>query len=307
MRSIWKGALSFGLVTIPVKVYSATQQNDIAFHQVHAEDGGRIRYKRVCEIDGEEVPYQDIAKGYELPTGETVVLTDEDFADLPLSSSKAIDVLEFVPAEQVDPIYFQRSYYLEPEAVGVKPYVLLRNALDNSERVAVVKVALRQREALATVRVREGVLVLETMLWPDEIRDADFGFLDEKVDIRDQELKMAASLIDTMTGDFDPDQFSDAYREALEALVEAKIEGREVVTPAVPETGGEVVDLMAALSASIANAKKDRDEPAAAAKGKSAKPKAAAAKPAKKSATKKSAGKAAAKKSTPTKRTKKSA
>ena len=234
MRSIWKGALSFGLVTIPVKLYGATQTNDVAFHQVHDADGGRIRYRRVCEQDGEEVPYEHIAKGYELPSGETVILTDDDFASLPIRTNRSVDVLEFVPAEQIDPIYFNRSYYLEPDSHGTKPYILLRDALEESGRVAVVKVALRNRESLATVRVREGVLVLETMLWPDEIRDASFGFLDEDVDVRPQELKMALSLIDSMTDDFDPAQFTDEYREGLEAVIEAKIEGREVVEPAEP-------------------------------------------------------------------------
>jgi DNA end-binding protein Ku len=312
MRSVWKGALSFGLVTIPVKVYTATQQNDIAFHQVHADDGGRIRYKRVCEADGEEIPYQDIAKGYELPTGETVVLTDDDLSDLPLSSSKVIDVLEFVPSEQVDPIYFAKSYYLEPESVGVKPYVLLREALGKSDRVAVVKVSLRQRESLATVRVRDGVLVLETMLWPDEIREAEFKFLDEDVEIRKQELAMAESLIETMTTDFDPSQFTDAYREALEAVVQAKIEGREVVAPQVPEKTGEVVDLMAALKASVSSAKERRSGGGAAAEadGGAAAPakrtaKKAAKAPAKKSAAK--ASKAQAKATKTAKRAKKSA
>jgi DNA end-binding protein Ku len=265
MRSIWKGALSFGLVSIPVKLYSATQSNDVAFHQVHATDGGRIRYKRVCENDGEEVRYEDIAKGYELPSGETVILTDEDFAALPLPTTRAVEVLEFVPAEQVDPIYFNRSYYLEPDSHGLKPYVLLREALENSDRVAVVKVALRNRESLATLRVREGVLVLETMLWPDEIRPAEFSFLDEDVDIRPQELKMAESLIETMSDDFDPSQFTDEYREALEQVITAKIEGREVVAPKEPKTKGEVVDLMAALQASVESARKG--QPVSAASG----------------------------------------
>src|SRR3954468_7118653 len=154
MRSIWKGAISFGLVSIPVKLYSATEERDVSFYQVHREDGGRIRYKRVCQIDGDEVPYSDIAKGYELANGEVVVLTDEDFPPLPLTTSRAIDVLEFVPLEQVDPLYFSKSYYLEPDAAGAKPYVLLREALDRSGRVALVKVALRSRESLATLRVR---------------------------------------------------------------------------------------------------------------------------------------------------------
>src|SRR5438445_1588765 len=191
MRSIWKGAISFGLVSIPVKLYSATEEKDVAFHQVHRDDGGRIRYKRVCQIDGEEVQYADIAKGFELPSGEVVVLTDDDFADLPLSTSRAIDVLEFVPLEQVDPIYFAKSYYLEPDAAGAKPYVLLREALEDSGRVALVKVALRQRESLATSRLRDGVFVLEMMLWPDEIREPSFGLLDDVIDVRPQELQIA--------------------------------------------------------------------------------------------------------------------
>ncbi|MCO5971969.1 non-homologous end joining protein Ku [Actinoallomurus soli] len=260
MRSIWKGAISFGLVTIPVKLYSATEQRDVAFHQVHREDGGRIKYKRVCTVDGEEVPYSDIAKGYELPTGEMVVLTDEDFAELPLSTSRRIDVLQFTPEEQVDPIYFAKTYYLEPDAQGVKPYVLLRDALEDSDKVAVVKVALRQRESLGTLRVRDGVFVLETMLWPDEVREADFPFMDEDVDVRPQELQMASSLIDTMTGDFDPGEYKDRYREALEAVIQAKVEGREVVAPEPAEEAPAAADLLSALRASVEAAKKGRTD-----------------------------------------------
>ncbi|MEV0149581.1 MULTISPECIES: Ku protein [unclassified Nonomuraea] len=259
MRSIWKGAISFGLVTIPVKLFSATEQKDVSFHQVHREDGGRIRYKRVCTVDGEEVPYSDIAKGYELATGEIVVLTDEDFEDLPLSTSRRIDVLQFAPAEQIDPIYFAKSYYLEPDGQGAKPYVLLRNALESSGQVAVVKVALRQRESLATLRVRDGVFVLETMLWPDEIRKPDFEFLEEDIEVRPQELKMAESLITTMESDFDPTEYHDAYREALQQVIEAKVEGKEVVAPqGGEEEGGPAVDLMAALRASVEAAKRER-------------------------------------------------
>ncbi|MFN2539342.1 MAG: Ku protein [Mycobacteriales bacterium] len=257
MRSIWKGAISFGLVTIPVKLYSATEQKDVTFHQVRRSDGSRIKYKRVAAADGEEVAYGDIAKGYELPSGETVVLTDDDFKDLPLATNKAIDVLTFVPLEEVDPIYFEKSYYLEPEKTGAKPYVLLREALEQSGKVAIVKVALRSRESLATLRVREGVFVLETMLWPDEVRAPDFAFLDEDIEVRQQELAMAGSLIETLAGEFDPSQYSDSYREALQAVIDAKVEGREVVQPeeAQPSTG-TVVDLMAALRASVEAAKK---------------------------------------------------
>ena len=270
MRSIWKGAISFGLVTIPVKLYSATEQKDVTFHQVHREDGGRIRYKRVCTVDGEEVPYADIAKGYELATGEMVVLTDEDFEDLPLSTSRRIDVLQFAPAEQIDPIYFAKSYFLEPDAQGAKPYVLLRNALESSGQVAVVKVALRQRESLATLRVRDGVFVLETMLWPDEIRAPDFAFLEEDIEVRAQELKMAESLITTMEADFDPGEYHDTYREALQQVIEAKVAGKEVIPAQEEEEARPAVDLMAALRASVEAAKREREG------GQAAKPKKAA-------------------------------
>ncbi len=261
MRTIWKGAISFGLVTIPVKLFSATEEKDVAFHQVRRSDGSRVRYRRVAEADGSEVPYSEIAKGFELPTGETVVLTDEDFADLPLATQKTVEVLQFVPAEEVDPIYFAKSYYLEPEKIGVKPYVLLRDALEASERIAIVKVALRQRETLATLRVREGVIVLETMLWPDEIRIPEFGFLDEEVEVKPAEMKMAESLVTALSGEFDPDAYNDSYREAVQALIDAKVEGREVVAASTEaEDDGSVVDLMAALRASVAAAKKSRGE-----------------------------------------------
>jgi len=262
MRAIWKGAISFGLVSIPVKLYTAIEERDISFHQVHREDGGRIRYRRVCSIDGDEVPYSDIAKGYELPGGEMVVLTDEDLADLPLSTSRTVDVLSFVPLDQVDPIYFARTYYLEPEKTAAKPYVLLRDALERSGMVALVKVAIRTKESLATLRVRDGVLVLETMVWPDEVRAPEFDFLDDGVTVRPQELSMAESLIESMAGDFDPTQYHDEYREALQQVVEAKIEGREVVEPPteVAAETSPAVDLMAALRASVAAAKRSRGE-----------------------------------------------
>jgi len=203
-----------------------------------------------------------VAKGYELATGDVVVLTDDDLKELPLATAKRIDVLHFSPAGQLDPILANKAYYLEPEAAGVRAYVLFRDALERSGRVALAKVAIRQREALAALRVRDGVLVLETLLWPDEVRAPDFKFLDEDVDIRSQELKMAASLIDTMTEDFDPSLYKDAYREALEALVQAKIEGNEVVRPAgaaIPAgTPGGPADLTETLRASVEAAKTNR-------------------------------------------------
>jgi DNA end-binding protein Ku len=261
MRSIWAGAISFGLVVIPVKLYAATEQRDIAFRQVHREDGGRIQYRRVCSIDGQEVPYSDVAKGYELATGDVVVLTDEDLQDLPLVTAHQIEVLHFSPAGQLDPILANKAYYLEPEPAGVRAYALFRDALERSGRVAVAKIAIRQREALAALRVRNDVLVLETLLWPDEVRTPDFKFLEENVDVRSQELKMAASLIDTMTEDFDPSAYKDAYREALEALVQAKIEGNEVVRPAgtgIAASPGGPADLSETLRASVEAAKANR-------------------------------------------------
>lgn len=257
---MWKGAVSFGLVSIAVKLYSATQEKDIRFHQVHKADGGRIKYQRVCSTCGEEVSYDDIAKGYDVGGGEIVVLTDEDFADLPLTSSKAIEVLECVAEEQIDPILYHKAYYLEPDGViGLKPYLLLREALARSERVAVVKVALRQRETLAIVRVRDNVLVLNTMLWPDEIRKPDFEFLDDEVKLRPQEVKMATSLVDSLATDFDPDEFTDSYREALQKVIDAKIGKEEIVEkPEVEEPLAETIDLMEALRKSVAKARAAR-------------------------------------------------
>jgi DNA end-binding protein Ku len=257
MRSIWRGSIAFGLVSIPVRLYSATERKDIRFHQVHRQDGGRVRFERVCAKCGRQVPYSEIAKGCELPSGEIVMLTDEDFAKLPLPTRRRIEVLLFAPTEQVDPIYFEKPYYLEPEAQGTKPYVLLRDAMDDSGKVGVAKVAIRQRESLATVRVRGGVFVVETMLWPDEVREPDFGFLREDVDVRPQEMQMAFSLIETMAGAFDPTQYEDRYREALEELIQAKLEGRRLLPPQ-PQAPPPPPDLLGALRASVEAARKRR-------------------------------------------------
>ena len=274
MRAIWKGAVSFGLVSIAVKLYSATEEKDIRFHQVHRTDGGRIKYQRTCSIDGEVVGYDDIAKGYDIGGGEMVILTDEDFADLPLTTSRAIDVLEFVPADEIDPILFAKAYYLEPEGQAAKPYVLLRDALQDADRVAIVKIALRQREQLATLRVHDGVLVLNTMLWPDEVRTPEFAFLDDEIETRPAELAMASSLIDSMAGSFKADEFTDNYRAALQEVIDAKVEGREVVQPEeAEEAPAAAIDLMAALKASVERAKKARgEEPAKPAPKKKATP-----------------------------------
>ena len=305
MQAIWKGTISFGLVTIPVKVYSATEERDISFRQVHEADGGRIRYKRVCELDGEEIPYSDIGKGYEMPDGRMVVLSNEDFADLPLPTAKAIDVLEFVPADQVDPMYFAKAYYLAADAAGAKPYVLFRDALTKTGQAALVKVAIRTRETLAMLRERDGALVLQTMLWPDEVRDADFAAPSDDVGVRKQEVDMAESYIATLKADFDPDRYHSDYREALEQLVEAKVAGLPMPEPAEEEgETAQVLDLVAALRASVDAAKKRRAgtttdsdstvKRAVSSKAKDTKKK-ASAKPAKRSVAKKSTKKPAKK------------
>ena len=263
MRAIWKGAVAFGLVNVPVKVYAATGENQVTLHQVHREDGGRIRYRKVCSIDGEEVPNDDIVKGYQTDDGRMVVLTDEDLDELPLATEREIAVEEFVPAEQVDPIMLGRTYYLEPEKTAAKPYALLREALLQTDRMAVVKVALRQRESMAVLRVRGKVICLQTLLWPDEVRDADFPILDADVTVRPQEAKMAASLVESLASDFDPSDFSDAYKEALESLIEAKVtSGKTVAVPSAAgeekAEGGEVVDLLSALQRSVERAREAR-------------------------------------------------
>ncbi|WP_158841727.1 non-homologous end joining protein Ku [Saccharothrix deserti] len=271
MRSVWRGAISFGLVTIGVRLYTATEEHDFRFNQVHREDGGRIRYKRVCQVCGEEVAYADIAKGYELDDGRVVVLDTEDFDKLPINTDHAIDVLEFVPVEEVDPIYFQKTYYLEPDKAATRPYVLLRTALERSGQLAVVKITIRQRETLAMLRAREDLLVMHTMLWPDEVRKADFEFLESDVDVRPQELKMASSLVESMAGSFDPGDFTDDYTEAMQKVIEAKAEGAEL--PERPEEeAGEVIDLMTALERSVEQAKSARGGRPAARKAPSRKP-----------------------------------
>jgi DNA end-binding protein Ku len=303
MRAIWKGAVSFGLVNVPVRLFAATQEHDIRFHQVHREDGGRIRMKRTCSIDGEEVPYDAIAKGYESPDGRLVVLDDEDFASLPLRTGREIEVVEFVPVEQVDPIMYGRTYYLEPEARAAKPYVLLREALEATQRLAVVKVAMRQRESLAVLRVRDRVIVLQTLLWPDEVRTPDFDILDTDVDLRPQELTMAQSLIESLASDFEPDAFEDEYSTALAEMVDAKLEGAPPIPVAEVEAGAstEVVDLLTALQRSVEKARASRGEDAEA-------PAVAAAKTAaKKAPATKTPAKTAAEKATPSKTASKAA
>jgi DNA end-binding protein Ku len=283
---MWKGAIGFGLVSIPVKLYSATEEHGVSLHQVHAADGGRIRMRRSCEKCGKEVAYAEIAKGYDDGVGRTAVLTDADLAELPLPSKKLIDVLAFVDAGDIDPLALSRAYYVGAEAAAAKPYVLLREALVKTGKAAVTKIALRTRESLALLRVHEDVLVLHTMLWPDEIRSASGLAPSEKVTVRPQELKMAESLMETLSEGFDLAAQHDEYQHALDELVAAKLEGEPI--PEMAETAAapdNVVDLMAALQASIdARA----PAPAAPAAKKAAAPKKKAA--AKKAAARKKAG-----------------
>ena len=258
MRSIWKGSIAFGLVNVPVKVYSATEDHDIKFHQVHAKDNGRIRYQRVCEIDGEVVEYRDIARAFE-SDGQSVIITDDDIATLPEERSREIEVLEFVPASEVDPMLFDRSYFLEPDSKSSKSYVLLAKTLAETDRMAIVHFTLRNKTRLAALRVKDfgkrDVMVVHTLLWPDEIRDPDFPSLDAKVDIKPAELKMAEQVVDSMAADFKPDQFHDDYQDQLHELIEAKLEGGEAVPteeqPKDLDVTDDVSDLLAKLEASV--------------------------------------------------------
>ncbi|SFS07757.1 DNA end-binding protein Ku [Microbacterium sp. cf046] len=310
MRAIWKGSLTFGLVNVPVKVYSATEDHDVPLHQVHNKDGGRIRYQRICEIDGEVVPFSDIDKAYD--DGErTVVLTKEDIDSLPAERSREIDVVEFVPSDQVDLLTLDRAYYLEPDSNSPKAYVLLRKTLEQTDRTAIVRFSLRQKTRLAALRVRDDVLVLQTLLWADEVREATFPALDEPVRISAKELEMSASLVESFAADFDPSEFSDEYQDELRTLIEAKLEKGDALDTS--ETfgeheeeakGGEVIDLMEALRASVERSRAARAggssgakdaEPKAAAKKPAAKSDAAAKAPAKKPAAKKAPAKKTAK------------
>jgi len=303
MRAIWKGAVTFGLVNVPVKLYSATEDHDVPLHQVHDEDGGRIRYRRVCELDGEEVPYQHIDRAYD--DGErTVVLTKDDFAALPAEANREIEVVEFVPSDQIDPIMLDRTYYLEPDSKSPKAYVLLRRTLEETDRTAIVKFALRQRTRLAAMRVRDEVLVMQTLLWADEVREAAFPSLDGSVTVSDKELAMSGQLVASYEADFAPEEYEDEYQVQLRQLIDAKIEQGDALDTS--ETFGEqpekedadVIDLMEALRRSVSGSK-------GGAKSEEKSPKRTTSKaPAKKAPAKKEAAKKApAKKSSTSKKT----
>ncbi|MFC9067865.1 non-homologous end joining protein Ku [Streptomyces harbinensis] len=264
MRSLWKGTISFGLVSIPVKVVSATENHSVSFRQVHTADDGRVRYRKVCELDGEELSGDEIGKAYETADGSVVQLSDDDLAALPLPTARTVDILGFVPVSSIDPYQLDRSYYLAPDSGAIKPYALLREALRRSEKGAIAKLAMRGRETLALLRALEGdseaVLGMHTLLWPDEIRPATGVVPSEKVTVRDAELDLADTLMDTL-GSVDIADLHDEYRAAVEALVTAKVEGRapEEITER-PATGGRVIDLMSALEDSVRTARQARGE-----------------------------------------------
>lgn len=275
MRAIWTGNVTFGLVHIPVKLYAATEDRDVSFHQVHLADGGRIKYLRQCQTCHQTVTFAEIGKGYEDDTGRRVILSDEDLESLQVPHGRDVEIVQFAPSDQIDPLHFERAYYLEPAGGATKPYVLLRQALQQTERVAVVTMTLRKRSRLALLRVRDDVLVLQTLLWPDEVRVPDFeGLSDDDVSVRPQELAMAGSLVESLSADFDPSAFTDEYREAVLALLARRLEGEDVIMPAAvaADDSGTVVDLMAALQESVRRTQAARaagsdgaEEPAAAA------------------------------------------
>ncbi len=255
MQTVWKGVISFGLVSIPVQLFAATEEHGVSFRQIHVSDGGQIRYRRVCSLDGEEVSFDDIARGYELPDGQVVVLTDEDFAELPLASSRAIEVLGFADADTVDPVRLSRSYYCDPTGSDAKAYVLLREALQRTGKVALVKVALRTRESPAVLHPRDGVLVLHLLLWPDEVRKPRFRFLRDDITPGPRELQAAEAYIHTLTGTLDTPDMVDRYQAALRELVEAKVAGRQLEHPPAPTHAD---NLMEALRRSVEQAKQNR-------------------------------------------------
>ena len=273
---MWKGAISFGLVTIPVSVFPATEERSLKFNQLHDADGGRIKYKRVCAVDGEEVEFDHIVKGYEYEKDRYVVLTEDDVEAVPLESSRAIDIVQFVDLAEIDPVLFKKSYYLIPDETGAKAYALLRKAMSQDGKVGIAKVSFRDKEHLAALRFKDKVFVLETMYWPDEIRAADFEVLDQDAKVRENEVEMARSLIENLTADWNPEEYRDEYREALLRIVEKKVAGEEIEI-VEHEAPAKVVDLMEALKASVEAARQKAVEEKPAAKRKPASRKKAAA------------------------------
>lgn len=252
-RSIWSGVVSFGMVSIPVKLYTATESKDISFHQLHKTCGSRLKQLRWCPSCEQEVEWGDIVRGYEYAKEEHIVLTDEDFAKLPLPSKHTIELAAFVKSDDIDPLFYEKSYYLEPDETGIKPFVLLMRALKKKGLTAVAKLAIRNKERLCALRPYDGTLMLETLYYPDEVRVQQGGALPD-IKVSDRELDMAFALIDLMLAEFQPEQYQDGYREALMEIIQAKLEGAEIVeAPAPPK--GKVIDLMTALKASVEAAK----------------------------------------------------
>jgi DNA end-binding protein Ku len=264
MRPIWKGAISFGMVTIPIKLYAATEERDVRFRLLHRADGAPIKEKRVCTADGKEVAWDDLVRGYEVAKGEFVVLEPDEIDEAKPESGTTIDIGDFVEATEIDPIYFEKSYFLEPTDVGGKAFSLLRRALDETGRVAIARVSIRTRERLATLRTYDGTLVLETMFWPDEIRSTGALDLPEGAEarVRPKELQMAQTLVENLADRFKPEEYTDQYRASLEELIKRKLAGEErSAKRRKPEP--KVIDLMDALEASVAKARRG----SAAAKG----------------------------------------
>ncbi|OPX83843.1 MAG: putative DNA repair protein YkoV [Pelotomaculum sp. PtaB.Bin104] len=261
MRPIWKGALSFGLVYVPVKLYAATEQKDIKFNYLHLKCKSPIKYTRFCTYCQSEVAMEDIAKGYEYEKSKYVIINEEDFQQLSAKEGgRNIDILDFVNLAEIDPVYYEKAYYLAPGEGGAKVYELFRRAISETGKVAVARVMMRSRDALAAIRVSGSILMMSTMHYPDEIRPA--GALPElnyTVNLHDNEIKMAVNLINSLSAEFRPEQYNDTYRQSLMDLIQAKIAGETVEAPAKPETG-KVVDLMEALQASIEMAKADREK-----------------------------------------------
>jgi DNA end-binding protein Ku len=256
MRTIWKGAISFGLVTIPVGLASATESKRISFRQVHRSDGARVRQERICSAENRPVAWEEVGRGYELPDGRILVLDDAELDDLPLPSAHLIEVNEFLPILAIDPIFFDRSYYVHPQQAGRRAYLLLRDTLAKTQKAAVAKVAIRSRERLALLRPYGDVLSLITLLWPDEVRRPDFRFIvNELPAVREQEYVMAEQLVESLSTDgLDPTAYRDTYREALENLINAKLTGTRATAPA-PRAPAEPVDLEIALRESLTQAR----------------------------------------------------
>lgn len=265
MRAVWSGAISFGLVNVPVKAYSAVEDHDISFHQVHDADGGRIRYQRTCEVCGKKVDYENIDKAYS-EGDDTVILSAEELKELPSAEDKEIEVLQFVPADQVDPIMFERSYFLDPEEKSPKSYLLLRQTLQDTDRVAIVQFSLRNKTRLGALRVRDKVLLLQGMLWADEVREVEFAGTKSRAKIGEKELKLSAALVEQYASDFTPEEFEDEYQVELRELIDAKLEAGDTLDTdategkAAPDGAAqadddsddaEVIDLMEALKSSL--------------------------------------------------------